>query len=274
MRSRSSTALLTAVTFSVVLAACSDPQAPAPAVTDTEATVDLAISAGQMIAMDLGLLLGSEFDATGLPAGAVLANVRPGGDGRCARGDDGRHRCPGVTAEGMTHTRSFAFYDASHTLQESFDRLTTASIEFQMTMQGTVTREDFTATINRQRNATLSGLAGEETERTWNAIGSGSHNSVHTGPRGTRTHVMSVNDTTTNVVFALPRAENPWPKSGTIVNSMDATITVTGERAGTRTIKRRALVTFNGTAIVPLVVGERACTLNLETRRVVCADAT
>lgn len=271
MRSRSSAFIASLV--AVALVACSDPQAPRPSVTEDEITLDLAASAGEAIATDIGLLIGGELDGMTF-TGPSAELTGPRGPGGCEREADGRRRCAGGVEGSLTHERTFSFYDAAGTLQANFDALTTASINMQMTVSGTVTRERSTATVLRERDVTLSGLAGEETERIWNGTGAGSHNSVHSGERGTRTQEMSSNDTTTNVVFALPREENRWPKSGTIVNNMSATITFTGARSETKNISRRAMVTFNGTSVVPLQVGTKSCTLNLETRQVTCASGS
>jgi len=270
MRSPSFSRLLTAACLATALAACSDSNAPAPAVSDKEATADLAISAGDAIATDVSLMIGGAFVGMSLGRTAGTAGATLAATNGCALGADGRHTCTATTENGLTHTHSFAFYDAANAIQPRFDETTTASINFQMTLSGTVTREHVTATISRERNITLSGLAGAETQRTWNGTGSSSHNSTATGERGTRTYVTTSKDTTTNVVFALPRAENPWPTSGTIVHNMSSTATFDGARSGTRTVTRRALVTFNGTSSVPLQVGDRSCTLNLETKSVSC----
>ncbi len=270
MRSPSFSRVLSAACLAIALAACSDSNAPAPAVSDDQATADLAISAAEGIATDVSFLVGGAFDGMSLGRTAGTAGATPAGPNDCPLGADGRHTCTTTTENGLTHTRSFAFYDAANALQPRFDSVTTASINFQMSLSGTITREHMTATIARERNNTLSGLAGAETQRTWNGTGSSSHNSTTMGERGTRTYVTTSKDTTTNVVFALPRPENPWPKSGTIVHNMSSTATFDGVQSGTRTVTRRALVTFNGTSSVPLLIGDRACTLNLETKSVSC----
>ena len=257
----------------MLVGACSDPVTPAPAVDDDLATLDMAVSAGDAIAADVGFLIDGEFG--GMRMVGPLPPPPPGGDRPaldCSIADDGRHVCTGTGPGGLSITQSFAFFDAANAIQRTFDPVTTASINFQLAVSGTVSRDGHTATITRNRNHTLSGLAGEETQRTWNGTGTGSHNGSATGPRGTRTYVMVEQDTTTNVVFALPRDVNRWPVSGSIVHRMSSTATMDGDRSGTRTINRRAVVTFNGTADVTLQIGDHTCALNLETRAVTCPD--
>lgn len=257
-----------------VVTACSDPTGSNARVNDEEASIDLAVTAGDAIATDLGFLMAGEVDGMSFTAaGAQRGEAEARGTGGCEPRPGGRRECGGTTVGSLTDTRSFAFFDAAGVAQTNFDPITTASINFQMTLNGTITRPHMTATISRERNMTLSGLAGEETERTWNGTGAGSETSTATGDRGTRVYVGSTKDTTTNLVVKLPRSANPWPQSGTIVHRMDAVATFDGARSGTRTIAHRAVVTFNGTEIATLEVGTRTCSLNLATRAVTCPTA-
>lgn len=272
MRFHSARRILAVATALLVATACSDSTGTSASVNDNEATADLARVAGEAIATDLGLLFAGETDGMSFTAGTHRGDALDRETAGCIR-EGGRRVCSGTNEGTLTHTRSFAFYDASGTIQANFNPATTASINIQSTLSGTVTRPGFTATIARERNMTLSGLAGAETERTWNGTGSGTENSTATGDRGTRTYSGTSKDTTTNLVVRLPRADNPWPQSGSIVRRMDATATFEGAQSGTRTFARRAVVTFNGTAVVSLQVGNRNCTLNLLTRAVTCPAA-
>ena len=272
MRTISFRRLLAGASALVVATACSDSTAANSNVSDNEATVDLAITAGDAIATDVGLLVGGEADGMMFTAAAPHGDATLAGTVGCSIVDS-RRVFTGTTDGGLTVTRSFAFYDATGAIQSAFDPTTTASINFQMSLSGTITRPHVTATLTRERNMTLSGLAGAETQRTWNGTGAGTENSTATGDRGTRTYVGTSKDTTTNVVFLMPRSEHPFPESGTIVHRVDATATFEGAQSGSRTISRRAVVTFNGTAIVPLQVGNRSCTLNLTTKAVTCPTA-
>jgi hypothetical protein len=264
--------LLAGASALIVATACSDSTAPNSRVSDNEATADLAITAGDAIATDVGLLIAGEADGMTFTTAAQRGGAALAATTGCSL-VDGRRVCTATNEGGMTITRSFAFYDATGTIQSAFDPATTASINFQMSLSGTLTRPHVTATITRQRNMTLSGLAGAETQRTWNGTGAGTENSTATGDRGTRTYAGVAKDTTTNVVFSLPRSEHPFPESGTVVHRIDATATFEGAQSGSRTISRRAVVTFNGTANVPLQVGNRSCMLNLTTKAVTCPTA-
>lgn len=264
--------LLAGASALLVATACKDSTAANSSVSDSEATADLAITAGAAIATDVGLLIAGEADGMTFTTAAPHGDATLAGTVGCSL-VDGRRVCTATSEGGLTVTRSFAFYDAAGAIQSAFDPTTTASINFQMSLNGTITRPHVTATITRERNMTLSGLAGAETQRTWNGTGAGTENSIATGDRGTRTYAGTSKDTTTNVVFALPRGEHPFPQSGTIVHRVDATATFEGAQSGSRTISRRAVVTFNGTANVPLELGNRSCTLNLTTKAVSCPTA-
>ena len=273
MRFFSSSRLIAGAAALLVVTACSDSTGTNNRVTDEQASVDLAITAGDAIATDLGFLMAGELDGMAFTAGAPRGDGQTAGTGGCEPRPGGRRECGGTVVGTLTHTRSFAFYDAAGAVQTNFDPITTASINFQMSLSGTITRPNMTATISRQRDMTLSGLAGEETERTWNGTGEGSETSTASGERGTRVYVGTTQDTTTNLVLKLPRNENPWPQSGTIVHRMNAVATFEGARSGTRTIAHRAVVTFNGTEIATLQIGTRTCSLNLATRAVSCPTA-
>jgi hypothetical protein len=272
MRSTRAFRLLTVVCISGALAACSDATVPPESVADEVITTDLALAAGDAIATDVAFLVAAELDGMriGTPVGPPPNGDRP--PLNCSLGTDGRHTCVGQTPNGLSITRTFGFYDANGVIHTEFDEVSTASINFTLSVSGTISRDGHTATISRQRNQTLSGLAGAESQRTWDGVGTGSHNGSGSGPRGSRSHAMTSNDTTSGVTFAVPRSENPWPLSGSIVHNMTSTVTVDGARTGSRTINRRAKVTFNGTSIVPLEIGNRTCTLDLQARSVSCPD--
>jgi hypothetical protein len=170
MRSLSTRRMVALATTLILATACSDSTAANPRVSDDEATLDLALTAGEAIATDIGLLIAGETDGMSFTAGATRDGDPVRGTAGCTI-EGGRRVCSGTSTGTLTQTRSFAFYDAAGAVQTAFDPVTTASINFQMTLNGTVTRPNFSATIARERNMTLSGLAGAETERIWNGTG-------------------------------------------------------------------------------------------------------
>ncbi len=150
-------------------------------------------------------------------------------------------------------SRAVSFFDAAGDPQDAYNPLTTASIRILIEMSGAVERDGWTATIVRSRDVTVSGLEGEETERTWNGTSSTDvTRSQHTDENGTRTYEMSGAGTIEDVVRGVPRDENPWPTSGTITRSI--TVVITNGPNGDVTHERTVVITFNGTQFATLTV--------------------
>ena len=169
-------------------------------------------------------------------------------------------------------SRSITFYNGEDPQGEmdAYDPLLTASINIVFEMSGSRARETdrgtLTHTISRSRDMTVSGLLGEETERTWNGTGSSAKNaSVVSDATGDRSYSFSASSIITDVVIPVPRGSG-WPLSGTIERTVTAEWVV-GEE--TRERMRTVLVEFNGTHLVPITVNGELFTLNLETREII-----
>ncbi|MBI2072363.1 MAG: hypothetical protein HYT81_04880 [Gemmatimonadetes bacterium] len=231
-------------------AACTDEVGPE--LSDVEVVQDLALSSGDAIALDLSELVANE--AFGGFGGAPALGNHP---------------------LDVTVTRSRTCYDQQGNEQAQCDRLTTASMRIQVTMDGTRQREHFTANIHRTRDLVISGLLGEETSRTHDGVGTANDTTTLQRDGYTRTVRESSIDSIVNVVFHLPHATNPWPVSGQIIRNVNATITITGPREETRTISRRVVVTFppDAQGNVSIQIGSTTCTLNLVTRQVTNCSA-
>ncbi len=148
--------------------------------------------------------------------------------------------------------RTVTFYDAGGLVMDAYNAETTASINIVIEASGEVTKDGWTATVSRSRDLTVSGLEGAETSRTWNGTGSGTvTGSRHTDEHGDRNYEMSSSGVIDSVVRGLPRETNPWPLSGTITRTVSVTITTAD---GVVTRERTAVLTFNGTQFVILLV--------------------
>ncbi|HEX7879501.1 MAG TPA: hypothetical protein VF720_08830, partial [Candidatus Eisenbacteria bacterium] len=205
----------------------------------------------------------------------------------------GRFNCAPVADEhGPTLERSYAYLDGAGNPQGAYDAAGTAAINFQSRVNGAIGRGQVTGTVDHQRDLTASGLSGAETTWTWNGTGSGtSHEEGIFGPppgRG-RGHgpgdgagmgpgaghgpgagkgagvAMSIDVTSSmavsNVVVPYPPAQGSWPLSGTITQSMTATIT--GGPHDGEVHERAAILTFNGTQYATLTVGDETRTIDL-----------
>ena len=181
---------------------------------------------------------------------AAVAFGRPGGNGRW----DGQ----------FSGTRSRTCYDAEGVEQDQCDDLLTESIHFLRDIEGTITRGNFTAEISRERDMTVSGLLGEETERTWN--GGGSSSTARSGvlDDGTeRSHSVVGEFTFEDVVVPIPGSDPRWPLSGTITRSMTVT-RVTGDETVVREVEVE--ITFNGTQFATAIVNGEEMEIDLAAR--------
>jgi len=161
-------------------------------------------------------------------------------------------------------SRTVQFFDAAGAEQPAYDELTTESIYLTMEMEREIVRDGWSASVSRTREMTVSGLEGDETTRTVNGTGwEEITRSRHSDERGLRTREITGTRTFTDVVHAVPYADNPWPLSGTITRSM--TVTVTTEQ-GTRTHTREVVITFNGTQYPEMTVNGEPFAANLGAR--------
>lgn len=186
-----------------------------------------------------------------------------------ATGDSGGHGQPGGRhgiGDLLSGTRTETFYDAAGAEQESYDEETTASIHYQSEVSGDVARDDWTATIYRLRDMTVSGMAGAETHRTWNGSGeeeiTRSRNIAEDGT--VRTSQMSGTFTYSNVVVPVPGSETRYPISGTITRSMTGSV-VNGPN-GDETRVANITITFDGDETATIVVNGEEMEIDLTTR--------
>ena len=156
--------------------------------------------------------------------------------------------------------------DAGGQAQSAYDAATTASANFKSTMSGSISRDGWSATIARERDMTVTGLEGAETQHTINGVGSSTESRSQHTDGGVRSYTMTSVATFTNVVIPFPRTRGAWPLSGTITREVSATRE--GDQ-GTQSRQRTATTTFNGTRFATLVVGDRTFTIDLATGRIV-----
>ena len=239
-----------ALAASLAVAACEDSTGLDS--LDDGLLLDMAIVAADAALEDVG--------TWGLPFGFRGPGAVHDAGGRGRPG--GRH---GV-GELLSGTRTETFYDASGVEQESYDELTTASIHFESEVSGDVARDEWTATIHRLRDMTISGMEGEETHRTWN--GSGEEDitrSRNIDEDGTvRTSEMSGSFTYSNVVVPVPGSETRYPISGTITRSMTGSV-VNGPD-GDETRAANITITFDGDETATIVVNGEEMEIDLTAR--------
>lgn len=237
---------LAIVGAAVALAGCGDGTGPAD-LSDLDA--DLALIAAEVAAQDIELMRGP-----GGPFGFGLPAV------------PGRFECGEFERPNHTITRTCTFLDAEGNEQDAFDPVTTASVVLHLEVTGEIERGEFSATMSRVRDLTVTGLAGDETSMTWNGTGSGEMSRVHPTRDGGQVQFdMTDTETITDVVIPVPRSENGWPLSGTIAKHVLVTITG-GPRDGT-TRERDVTISFDGTQFATVTVNGETFTVDLAQRR-------
>jgi hypothetical protein len=174
--------------------------------------------------------------------------------------------CPTITQGGVTIERSYTFWDAANLVQQAYDAITTARANLQSSLTGSRSGLNWDASIGRERDMTATGLAGAETQRTWNGTGS-SHisRSRHRDGGPERSYDLECTLSVADVVVPVPHGEDVWPLSGTVTRQ--CTVTFVGGRRDGQTVTRTIVVTFNGTQHVILTVGDKVFDLDLKLRR-------
>lgn len=241
------------------LAACNAESTTTPDTPLVSAAIDrdVALSSGDGAAQDVELM--------GAPGGPLGIGLAPS----AAAADDVPFRCGTHTRDGLTIVRTCTFKDAAGATQAGYDPQLTASAAIHVVITGGVTRDNWTATdVSRTRDLVVTGLAGTETQRTWNGTGTGSsRRERHTENGEVRNYTTASTLTVTNVVVPAPRTEDSWPLSGTITRTV--TITVVGGSNDGKTRERTCTITFNGTQLVPIQVNDKTFTFDLKTRKIV-----
>jgi hypothetical protein len=187
----------------------------------------------------------------------------------------GRNVCAAETREGLTINRSARFLDASGTVQQAYDSVTTNSVNARVSVTGTRTRRDGgTSTVEHASDRTVSGLAAGSTQRTVNGTAAGRESSTGSDSTGSYTAVRVAADSVNNVVIPVATEANPrpYPTAGTVIRNMQITVTRSGQTP--RVSTRREAVTYNGTSTATLVItrdGEtQTCSIPLPHGRPTC----
>jgi hypothetical protein len=160
---------------------------------------------------------------------------------------DSRVTCAPVARRGLTINRSFSYLDAAGGVQQTFDTSTTNTVNVRTTVTGTkVHHDDDTSTVNSKSDITVVGLATGSTQRTVNGTTSGTESTVGTNRDGVKfTSLRTAGDTVSGVIIPLQNGRPTFPTAGSIVRSMQATVTLDGQTPTTSS--RREVITFDGT---------------------------
>jgi hypothetical protein len=243
MRGRNERRHLAWVAAALAFGACSD--ASGPDAADEALLRDMAIMAADATLEDLAMW-STPFGFAAAPAPAPgLPGARSGWSGE------------------LSGTRSVTFYDADGVEQDEYDALTTERILISHEVMGEVAREDWSVSLHREREMEVSGLAGEETHRTWNGSGSEEVVSERVLDGGVRSYHALGEFMYEDVVVPIPGSTPRYPVSGTITRSITVHVThPEGER--TRTVE--VVITFDGSSTATAVVNGEEMEIDLSAR--------
>lgn len=240
----------------VVVVACQG-VGSGPNEDDPQVTADVATVVAEVTFEDHDIMAQHVSDATGPDFALRMGCGRFGFGWWC--GARGFHL--GFGHGNLSIEREVTFRDGDGNVQETFDDETTESIQFVFSLVGEWSHGRVTVSVDQQRDFTVSGLAGVETQHTWNGTATSTKNRTRVvDDEGERTYDVSMSTVVEDVVVPVPRS---WPLSGRITR--DVTVTKSDGTVRQRTVT----VTFNGTPLVPLMVNGTEFTLDLEHRRIV-----
>ena len=170
------------------------------------------------------------------------------------------------SVEGKSVVKSYQFLDASGQAMDKFVKGTTESIRYRVQSDGTEVQDNRTSASHSLRYVTVSGFLGPN--RVWNGFGASADTTSYKEDLSTRKYTGLSVDTLKAVTFVDERATHPYPLSGVAVRVVDYTVVSTGKQVETTTVHKRIVVTFNGTADVPISLGDYGCVLHLDTHKV------
>jgi hypothetical protein len=185
-----------------------------------------------------------------------------------------RVECAAVTHGGLTINRSFSFLDAAGAVQQAFDTAKTNTVNVKNTVSGTATHHSTaTSTVNSSSDFTIAGLASGSTQRTVEGKSAGSETTTGTKDGVAFTVARTAGDTTAGLVIPIQNGRPTYPTAGTVIRSMQATVTPAGSAASTSS--RREVITYDGTATAKVVITQdgvtKTCTKPLPHGKLTCA---
>ncbi|HJQ12353.1 MAG TPA: hypothetical protein VJ840_15075 [Gemmatimonadaceae bacterium] len=269
-----------AVFMTVGVVACSSDVLSPPALDDAQITADVAASSGDAIASQI-----TSFNDNVAAAGSFsMVAPAPSFDVKVGSGsqpslagispsctyDAGRYSCAVTTENGLSVTRSFAFYNAQGATVQTWDPTVVESVNFQATVDGTFSKDlVWNASVHRTADLTVSGLISHAPQRIWNGTGTGDDQISHVGLDGIRSLTGTSTVTVTNVTMPGKDATSQIPLSGSI--KLDVQYTAALQSAGgavSKQVNTSVTVTFDGTNNPALQIGSLHCVLHLDTHSV------
>ena len=170
------------------------------------------------------------------------------------------------SGEGQSVVKSYQFLDASGKPMEKFVKGITEAIHFLMKKDASETKDNYSSVSHSLRDVVESGFLGPN--RVYNGFGSSADTNARKENLSSRKYTGSSVDSLKAVTFVDERAQHPYPLSGVAIRVVDYVVVASGEQLETTTVHKRVVVTFNGTADVPISLGDYSCVLHLDTHKV------
>jgi hypothetical protein len=267
-----------AVFITLGTVACSADLLSPPTLDDAQITADVAASSGDAIASQVAGFNDNVAAAGSFSRVAPSYNVTVGSGNQpsfsgisptCSY-TSGRYSCSATTENGLSVTRSFAFYNGQGQTVQNWDATVVESVNFQATVDGTWSKDlVWNASIHRTGDLTVSGLISHAPQRIWNGTGTGDDQISHIGLDGVRSLTGTSTVTVTNVTMPGKDATSQIPLSGSI--KLDVQYTAGLQGAGgnaSKEVNTSVTVTFDGTNTPALQIGSLHCLLHLDTHGV------
>ncbi|HKN57357.1 MAG TPA: hypothetical protein VJV97_00795 [Gemmatimonadaceae bacterium] len=277
MRFRNPMLTAAALFLTVGAVACSTDIAGPPTLDDAQINADVAAASGDAVASQI-TSFGDNVAAAGsfsMVAPSYSVNVGSGkpslnGISPTCTYASGRYSCSATTEQGLSVTRSFAFYNANGQTVQNWDPAVVESVNFQAQIDGDFSRDLlWNASIHRTANLTVSGLISQAPQRTWNGTGTGTESISHIGLDGIRSLSGTSTVAVTSVVMPAKDATSQIPLSGSITVDVQYTASLQGATGSvSKDVTRHVVVTFNGTTSPALQIGLLHCVLHLDTHSV------
>jgi hypothetical protein len=255
--------------FVGLAAACGE---TAPDSMDTSALQRIATEEAATVTVDgvvqdldlvhnFGIPLGGRFKGAEDPMGGAFGANLENGAPDCPF-EDGSYVCTRERMDELTMTRVITFFEGEEKVP-AYDPATTTAISIVFDLEGQLERPLVSASVVRHEEKIVSGLSGDETERTVNGEGS-SHTirSMTFDDGAVRSMEVLASTVRDNLVIPLPdgSGERPWPTSGSVTRQVEVTVTAGDE---SKTMTRLVTVTFSGSSTVEVEVNGETHTLDL-----------
>jgi hypothetical protein len=172
-----------------------------------------------------------------------------------------RIECTATNRRGLTVNRSFSFLDAAGAVQQQFSRTTTNTVNVKTSVTGTRTHhESATSTVDASSDFTVAGLASGSTQRTVDGKSAGTESTTGTKDGVAFTSTRTAGDTISGIIIPIQDNRPTFPTAGTIIRSMQAIVTLTGQTPSTSS--RREVITYDGSTTAKVVITHDGVTKN------------